>query len=69
MPEKSGKKKQKLSAKQKAARLEAVRQRELKEQQKAERAAKMKRIFTIVVCVILVLALGIPTMALTLFSL
>ena len=69
MPEKSGKKKQKLSAKQKAARLEAARQRELKEQQKAERAAKMKRIFTIVVCVILVLALGIPTMALTLFSL
>ncbi len=69
MAEKSGHKKQKLTAKQKAARIEAAKQRELKEKQQAERAAKMKRIFTIVVCVILVLALGIPTMALTLFSL
>lgn len=69
MAEKSGHKKQKLTAKQKAARLEAAKQRELKEKQAAERKEKMKKVFTIAVCVILVLALGIPTMALTLFSL
>lgn len=66
---KTGKKKQKLTAKQKAARIEAARERELKAQQQAERSAKMKKVFTVVVCLILVLALGIPTMALTLFSL
>ena len=69
MSEKSGKKQQKLTAKQKAARIEAAQQRELRAKQQAERAAKTKKIFTVVVCVILVLALGIPTMALTLFSL
>lgn len=69
MADKTGKKKQKLTAKQKAARIETARERELKAQQQAERSAKMKKIFTVVVCLILVLALGIPTMALTLFSL
>lgn len=54
---------QKLSAKQKAARIEAAHRRE--EAEKARRAAaeRTKKIFTIVVCVILVLALGIPTVA------
>lgn len=69
MAEKSGQKKQKVSAKQKAARIEAAKQREIAAQKEAERKARTKRIFTIVVCVILVLALSIPTMALTLFSL
>lgn len=69
MAEKSGHKQQKVSAKQKAARIEAAKQREIAAQKEAERKARTKRIFTIVVCVILVLALSIPTMALTLFSL
>lgn len=68
MAEKSGQKKQKVSAKQKAARIEAAKQREIAAQKEAERKARTKRIFTIAVCVILVLALSIPTMALTLFS-
>ena len=33
-----------------------------------ERAERTKKIFTIVVCVILVLALGIPTIALSVLS-
>ena len=45
---------QKLTAKQKAERREA--------------AARTKKIFTVVVCVILVLALGIPTIALSVLS-
>lgn len=69
MAEKSGQKKQKVSAKQKAARIEAAKQREIAAQKEAERKARTKRIFTIAVCIILVLALSIPTMALTLFSL
>lgn len=69
MAEKSGHKQQKISAKQRAARIEAAKQREIQAQKEAERKARTKRIFTIVVCVILVLALSIPTMALTLFSL
>ncbi len=69
MAEKSGHKQQKVSAKQKAARIEAAKQREIQAQKDAERKARTKRIFTIAVCVILVLALSIPTMALTLFSL
>lgn len=55
---------QKLTAKQKAAKVEAARQRELADQRRREAAARTKKIFTVVVCVILVLALGIPTMAL-----
>lgn len=68
MAEKSAPKQQKVSAKQKAARIEAAKQREIKAQKEAERKATMKRVFTIAVCLILVLALSIPTMALTLFS-
>lgn len=37
--------------------------------QAAEAKARTKKIFTVVVCIILVLALGIPTMALTVLSL
>ena len=49
---------QKLTAKQKAERIKARR----------EAAARTKKIFTVVVCVILVLALGIPTIALSVLS-
>jgi len=69
MAEKSGHRQQKLSAKQKAARIEAAKERERKAKEQEEKAARRKRVFTIVVCVILALALCIPTMALTLFSL
>lgn len=54
---------QKVSPKQRAARLEAARRREEAEARRRESAARAKKIFTIVVCVILVLALGIPTVA------
>ena len=54
---------QKLTAKQKAAKVESARQRELQEQKRREAAQSTKKIFTVVVCIILVLALGIPTIA------
>ena len=50
---------QKLTAKQRSERVKAERR---------EAAERTKRIFTIVVCVILVLALGIPTVALSFLS-
>lgn len=56
--------KQKVSAKQREARIEAARQREERVAAKKAAAERTKKIFTVVVCVILVLALGIPTMAL-----
>lgn len=55
----------KLTAKQKAARIQAAKEREERAQVKKEQEARKKQIFTIVVCVILVLALGIPTVALS----
>lgn len=55
---------QKLTAKQKSDRIKAAQERELKEKERREAAEKTKKIFTIVICVILVLALGIPTVAL-----
>ena len=58
-------KKQKVSKKQREARIEAAKQREQRAAEAKQRGERTKRIFTIVICVILVLALGIPTMALT----
>lgn len=55
---------QKLTAKQKSDRIKAAQDREQQEKDRREAAARTKKIFTIVVCVILVLALGVPTMAL-----
>ena len=57
-------KQQKLTAKQKSERIKAAQERERKAQEQRRRAEKTKRIFTVVICVILVRALGIPTMAL-----
>lgn len=54
---------QKMTQKQRAAKIEAARRREEAEIKRREAAARTKKIFTIVVCVILVLALGIPTVA------
>ena len=45
-------------------RSEAAQRREEAERKRKEAAERTKKIFTIVVCVILVLALGLPTMAL-----
>jgi len=66
MSQKSGAKQQKTTAKQKEARIQAARERE--ERAKKERADRIKRIVTVVVCIILVLALFIPTMALSVLS-
>ena len=55
---------QKLTAQQNSERIRAAQERERKEKERREAAARTKKIFTIVVCVILVLALGIPTVAL-----
>lgn len=43
-------------------------EREQRAREKQERSARMKKAFTVVVCVILVLALCIPTMALAVFG-
>ncbi|WP_165173385.1 MULTISPECIES: CASC3 protein CASC3 [unclassified Adlercreutzia] len=64
-----GKSRSKLTREQRAARVKAAEERERRAEQQRERAARTKKIFTVVVCVILVLALGIPTMALTVLSL
>lgn len=63
MSQKSGAKQQKISAKQRAERLRAAEEREQRAKAQKERSARLKKIFTVVVCVILVLALFIPTMA------
>ena len=54
---------QKLSAKQRAERLEKEQRRQEAEENRRKARETRKRIFTIVVCEILVLALGIPTVA------
>ncbi|ACV21227.1 Uncharacterised protein [Slackia heliotrinireducens] len=55
--------KQKMTAKQRAAKIEAAQRREEAARKKKEAAERTKKIFTVVVCIILVLALGIPTIA------
>ncbi len=56
--------KQKVSAKQLKQREERALERQREAQAREQRSALMKRVFTIAVCVILILALGLPTMAL-----
>ena len=60
--------KQKLTKKQREQRIKAAEERAQREEAARVRQQKTKQIFTIVVCVILVLALGIPTVGLTLLS-
>ncbi len=57
-------KRQKLSAKQKSERVKAAQEREARAQVEREKSARIKKWLIITVCVILVLALGLPTMAL-----
>lgn len=61
-------KKQKLTAQQRAERIEAARKREERARAQQERSKKLKKVFTVVICVILVLALGIPTIALSVLA-
>lgn len=63
MSSKSGTKKQKQTAKQKEARIQAAIEREERAKAKKAQSERLKKVFTIVVCIILVLALFIPTMA------
>ena len=58
----------KMTAKQREARIRAAEEREARAQAERERKDRTKKVFTVVVCVILVLALGVPTMALTLLG-
>lgn len=58
----------KMTAKQKASKVQAAEERARRVQEAKERKARTKKIFTVVVCVILVLALCIPTMALALLG-
>lgn len=59
---------QKLTAKQKSERVKAAQEREAREKAAREAAEKSKKIFTVIICIILVLALGIPTVALSVLS-
>lgn len=65
---KQGRSRNKLSRDQREARVHAAEERERRAQEQREKSARTKRIFTIVVCAILVLALCIPTMALSVLS-
>ena len=60
--------KQKMTAKQKEARVQAAIEREKRAAEKKAAAERTKKIFTIAVCVLLVLALGLPTIGLALFG-
>ena len=64
MSKKQQKSKQKMTQKQREERIKAAEERAKREAAAKERKERSKRIFTIVVCVILILALGVPTMAL-----
>ncbi|MDO4182908.1 MAG: CASC3 protein CASC3 [Coriobacteriia bacterium] len=60
--------KQKVSAKQREAKIQAAKEREERAAAKKQRAEMMKKVGIVIVCVVLVLALGLPTMALTLLG-
>lgn len=62
---KQGQRKQKLTKAQKEARIQAAEERARREEESKAKRQRGKQIFTIVVCVILVLALGVPTIALS----
>ena len=64
MAKKQTKSKQKISPAQREARIKAAEERVKREEEAKAKAARTKQIFTIVVCVILVLALALPTMGL-----
>lgn len=55
----------KLTREQMAAKEEAARKAQEQAKAAKERSERTKKIFTVVICIILVLALGIPTVALS----
>ena len=55
----------KLTREQMAAKEEAARKAQEQAKASKERSERTKKIFTVVICIILVLALGIPTVALS----
>ena len=61
-------KKQKISAKQREARLKAAKEREARVAADKASKERIKKIGVVIVCVILVLALGIPSVALSFLS-
>lgn len=65
---KQGQKRQKLTKAQREARIKAAEEQAKRAEEAKARAQRGKQIFTIVVCVILVLALGIPTIGLSVLS-
>lgn len=58
-------KKRRLSPKEKQAKIDAAKKNEQSVKAAQERSARIKKIVTVVVCVILILGLCIPTMALS----
>lgn len=68
MAKKQQKSKQKVSAKQREERIKAAEERARREEEAKQKKQRGKQIFTIVVCIILVLALGIPTVGLALLG-
>lgn len=64
----ANKAKKTLTREERAERIKAAEERHRREAEKRVRAERLKKVFTVVVCVILVLALGIPTMAIAVLS-
>ena len=58
-------KKKKMTTKQKREKVAAAQEREKRAKAKKEVANMRKKVFTIIVCIILVAGLSIPTLALT----
>ena len=65
---KQGKRKQKQTTAQSEARIKAAEERQRRSDEAKEKAQRGKQIFAIVVCVILVLALCLPTIGLSVLS-
>lgn len=61
-------KKRRMTPKQKEAKIEAAKKSVQAAEKAKQRQARTKKIVTVVVCVILVLGLSVPTMALTVCS-
>lgn len=59
---------QKMTRDQRTAYEEEIRKKQEENQRKAVRAERLKKIGIVIVCVVLVLALGIPTVALSVLS-
>lgn len=61
---KANKKKQKMNAKQRQAKEQAILEKMARAEERKSRQEKIKKVFIVVVCVILALALMLPTMSL-----